>query len=286
MERECCLSMLTALLGGVTLMACGWMPAGSDRAGSARRFERAAWRRLWMPVVPALLVAAWLCGWALAEPDPVPETVSPLLVLMAVPFVLLLARAALRAAWALVDSRENPAAATVGVLRPWIIFSPQLARALGERELEAALAHERAHVRHRDPLRIWLGQIAADLQWPWPQAQERLRRWLVALEFARDEEAVAAGVEGSELAGAIVASARFNLEQRAPLLAALTGEPRTVEKRIRRLLRITPDKSASVAPLSRGFVAVMASIVFMAVVLGTVYGEGVIRALFQLAARA
>jgi uncharacterized membrane protein len=92
MERECCSSMLVALIGGTTLLVCGWWPVADSGASSAWPFERVTWRRLWLPVVPALTAAAWLCGWALAEPDPVPETVPISVILMSLPFALLFDR--------------------------------------------------------------------------------------------------------------------------------------------------------------------------------------------------
>lgn len=96
-----------------------------------------------------------------------------------------------------------------GVLRPRILISPRLANALQDRELEAVVEHERAHARHRDPLRLWLAQLATDLQWPWPQARVRFRAWIHALELARDEEALARGVDGADLAAAILVSVRL-----------------------------------------------------------------------------
>jgi membrane protein required for beta-lactamase induction len=78
MERELCLSILIVLIGGTTLLSCGWWLAADVRESSARRLERIAWRRVWLPVAPAIVVAAWLCGWALVEPDPIPEGAPPL----------------------------------------------------------------------------------------------------------------------------------------------------------------------------------------------------------------
>src|SRR5216683_3171296 len=139
MERECCLSMLITLMGGTTLLACGWWPAARVRGSSALRLEEIAWRRVWLPVAPGLAVAA---------------------------FALLLARAVVRAGWSLIADQGDPATATVGLLRRWIVFSPHLARRLEEGQVNAVLEHERAHARHWDPLRIWLAQLATDLQWP------------------------------------------------------------------------------------------------------------------------
>lgn len=68
MDRELVLAILVALLCGSALTAVAWCPSGVPEASSARSFERRAWRRLWLPFVPAVLVFAALCGWALVEP--------------------------------------------------------------------------------------------------------------------------------------------------------------------------------------------------------------------------
>ena len=284
MERECCLSMLITLMGGTTLLACGCWPAARVRGSSALRLEEITWRRVWLPVAPGLAVAAWLCGWALTEPDPVPERVPISLVLTAAPFALLLARAVARAGWSLIVDQGDPATATVGLLRPWIVFSPHLARQLDEGQVNAVLEHERAHARHWDPLRIWLAQLAADLQWPWPQAHERLRRWLLALELARDQEARATGVEGPDLAEAIVASARFDRRVNLPLQAALTGEASALKQRIVRLLDPLPSDWEETQMSSHGPLVPLLACVLLALVLGLMFGERVVRALFWIAA--
>jgi BlaR1 peptidase M56 len=283
MERECCLSMLIALAGGATLLACGWWPVANIRTGDARRLEKVTWRRIWMPVAPALAVAAALCGWALVEPDPVPETVPLSLILMSLPFALLFARAAVRGGQALIAD-GNPATATVGLLRPRVVFSPHLAKALDDRQIEAALEHERAHARHRDPLRIWLAQIATDLQWPWPQARTRLQRWLIALELARDDEARAVGIEGTDLAEAIVASARFCQKANPSMQAALSGERAALKERIARLLHpMSEDPKRREATLISPLLALIPTLA-VALALGSIFGERVIRALFRIAA--
>ncbi len=97
---------------------------------------------------------------------------------------LLVARATIRAVWSLIAAQRDQGTATVGLLRPRTRFLPHLAKWLDERQIEAALEHERAHARHRDPLRIWLAQLATDLQWPWPQAQGKVQaRCYVALSL-------------------------------------------------------------------------------------------------------
>jgi hypothetical protein len=101
MERESLLTVLMILLGGAALQVIGaWLSTRSRMTPGFER-ERAAWLRLWWPLTPALIVAAWLCGWALSEPDPVPDRVGPLVFVVCAPFVLIVMRAILRAGWSL-----------------------------------------------------------------------------------------------------------------------------------------------------------------------------------------
>ena len=274
MERECLLSILVALLGGMMILACGWWPARNVGGASARRLERLRWQQIWLPLAPASVIAASLCGWALAEPDPTPERVSMLLILASVPFALLLGRAAIRAGWSLVRDDGDVVTATVGLVRPWILFSPYLAKALDDRTIEAALEHERAHARHRDPLRIWLAQLATDIQWPWPQARRRFGLWILALELARDEEARASGIDGSDLASAILASARLGRQAILPANAALIGDAATLKERISRLLEpLALDATPTHTTAWTAMVAV--SVLLAAVRFGSGLGERV-----------
>jgi len=281
MERESLLALLIMLFGGVTLRCWAWWPVRSVFAPSARELERSTWFRLWRPVAAAATVAAWLCGWALSQPDPVPHHVGWMLLTVAVPFALIGARALARAAWSLCAAEDDHGVATVGLLRPRVVFAPDMARALDERAIAAALAHEEAHVRHRDPLRIWLAQFVTDLQWPSGAAQRRLSNWLVALEYARDDEARAAGTEGADLAAAVLGSLRLRLTRTAAT-ARLIGQGDDLTVRISRLLRPLP----AVAPVSRGsdwtLVAWLAVSLASATLTGLVCGDRLIAPLLAL----
>ena len=283
MDREYCLSFLIALVGGSTILACGWWLVADVPTSNARQLEKIAWRQIWVPVAPALALTSALCGWALIEPDPIPEGMPVSLILMSVPFLLLLARTAVRGGWALIVYPGEPGTATVGLLRPWIVFSPYLARQLNNRQIEAALEHERAHARHWDPLRIWLAQLVTDLQWPWPQARERMQRWVSALELARDEEARAAGIEGTDLAEAIIASARFCQNANLSAQAALTGQAAALKERIARLLDPPCADSARAHARLRGPLFALLPTSMLALVLGLMFGEWMVRALFWIA---
>jgi Zn-dependent protease with chaperone function len=180
-ERESLLSLLILVLGGITLQVFAIWPWNNRRASASALVERQRWLVLWYPVAPTALVAAWLCGWALSQPDPVPGPVGPFIFIACAPFAVVVMRALGRAAWSLARSPGDCGVATVGLFRPHIVFAPQLAKRLDDLAIEAALAHERAHVRHRDPLRIWIAQLLTDLQCPWGSARLRLTSWLAAL---------------------------------------------------------------------------------------------------------
>src|SRR5262249_41912742 len=160
-------------------------------------------RRVCLPVLPTVLGLALLAGWALQEPEQTDEVVSRVAVWLALLFAPGWIRACSRAVRSLRSPPKSITAATVGMLRPRVVISTQLEQMVDSHALAAAREHESAHARHADPLRIWLAQVATDLQWPGPAAPARLRAWREALEFARDDEARSRGADGADLAEAI-----------------------------------------------------------------------------------
>ncbi|GAC1301852.1 MAG: hypothetical protein NVSMB15_12550 [Steroidobacteraceae bacterium] len=281
MEREFLLTVLILLLGGLTLQCFAAWPRKDDTA-TVRQLERRQWLALWWPAAPTLMVTIWLCGWALSQPDPVRDPVGPLLFIVCAPFGLIVLRAAARALWSLARSPGDCGVATVGILRPHIVFAPQLAKRLDDRAISAALAHEQAHVRHRDPLRIWIAQWVTDLQWPWQGAQDRFASWLSALELARDDEARAAGVDGADLAAALIGLLRFQGGQRPAAGAGLIGRPEAVQARIERLLRPLPNTLPAHDHARRAFAALLLLTLVLALLFGLTYGERVIGPLLAL----
>ena len=296
MERESLLFLLIVLLGGVALQPFVWWPAARSGDPTPAELERRSWRRLWYPVVPTLLVAAWLCGWALREPDPVRDPLGRWVLWAAVPFGLIFARAAARAVWSLLRNPIDCGVSTIGLIQPQVVFSPFLAKQLEDGVIRAALAHERAHAIHRDPLRIWLAQLVTDLQWPWPWAARRVEVWLEALELARDDEARAEGADGADLAAAVLESVRY-LERiaTAPARLRLTGtqlaharligDPGALRQRVSRLLAPLPGPpraaSAGVDWLEHPGVLLIPALL-SALVLGALYGGPIMRLLLGM----
>ena len=280
-ERESLLATLIMLLGGFALQMFAVWPGHIAQRSASRQMERRYWLALWWPVAPAMTVAAWLCGWALSQPDPVPGHVGKLVFIAAGPFAVVGARAGVRAVWSLCHSPRMYGIATVGLLWPRVVVAPELAKTLDERAMQAALAHERVHVRHWDPLRIWLAQFVTDLQWPWGSARRRFRGWLAILEHARDDEARAGGVEGADLAAAVLSSLRFQLNV-APPAATLIGQPEALPARIARLLRPLPESAPGEEPPYLVVAGALAMVWFAAIELGISCGERLIDSLLAM----
>ncbi len=161
----------------------------------------------------------------------------------------------------IVDGLPNPAF-TVGWLTPHVFVANTLSRTLSEAELEAVLAHEVAHVRRRDPLRLFLLRgLASTLFW-----LPAIRRLVEALadeaEIAADD-AVAPSLRLA-LASAILRVARTHGEIDEPAIGFHRGH--MLERRIRRM--------AGEAPLVVSHVS-RRSIVCAAIALSAVWASGV-----------
>jgi beta-lactamase regulating signal transducer with metallopeptidase domain len=131
----------------------------------------------------------------------------------------------------LVRGLPNPAF-TTGLFRPRVYLSAEIAERLGDAELMAVLAHEAAHARRRDPLRLSLVRFSGCALF-WIPAVRRLT------EDIRDEAEFAADESGAErdplaMASALVTVAESAQGVSAPLApGVLTGD--LLERRVRRL---------------------------------------------------
>lgn len=280
MNRDLVLATLIVALCGSAIWLAGWLPArsGGRADESGRAAERRTWLALWLPLVPAAAALAALAGWALQEPRLTDEILRPLTPLFVAPIAALWLRASWRAGRALAHPRVPPLAATLGLLRPRIAVDERLSRDLDATARRAVLAHEQAHCRHRDPLRIWLAQIASDLQWPSPRAAVRFERWRQALELARDEEARCGGVDGEDLAAALLGAVRLAQRPAPSPAATLVDGERALVLRVGRLLaplRALPARPWSVRLALAGSLALLTA----ATIFGLGHGDLLVRAL-------
>lgn len=188
-----------------------------------------------MPAVLPVLAVAGLLGWAFCEPDDA-EAIRPVRALLVLPVAIVWLRALLRVGWSIVRARRRGPAVTVGLLRPKVHLDPAFAALLDDEAQEAVLAHERAHARHHDPLRLLLAQIVTDLQWPIRGARRRFNDWTQALELARDEEARLNGADGAALAKAIVTCVKLTRGQPEASAALGGGDEHALALRVGRLL--------------------------------------------------
>jgi beta-lactamase regulating signal transducer with metallopeptidase domain len=177
---------------------------------------------------------------------------------------------------------DGYAVATVGLFRPRIVFAPELLQLLDNDAVQAALEHERAHVRHRDPLRIWVGQIVTDLQWPWGSARQRFEAWLAALEWARDEEARLSGVDGADLAAAVLASVKFHRQASQRSCACLIGHQTALEERVARLLQPLSERSYESRSSAMQVAGLLTLSLLLAIALGAMFGERLVAPLLAL----
>jgi BlaR1 peptidase M56 len=103
--------------------------------------------------------------------------------------------------------------AVTGIFRPQVFVSRDVAEALSEEELSAALAHELAHVRRFDNLQQLL---LKSTQLPLRAFRAADAEWSSAAEIAADETAVYVGASALELSSALIKVGRLSGRTIAP----------------------------------------------------------------------
>jgi hypothetical protein len=275
-DRELLFGVLVATLCAPSVWFFSAWPLRSPAPGEEEitNEEGRRWRELVSPVLPGAVIFAGLLGWAISEPaDAEPASYLTVAIL---PAGIVWLRAIARAIRAALPAQSHHAAATVGLLRPRVVLREGLADLLDPEALGAAKAHEEAHVRHRDPLKMWAAQMVTDLQWPCPNAGRRFRLWLHALEIARDDEAVAAGVDPLDLAKAIVTCAAAG-QHSTGALSSVAGEASLLPLRVRRLLE--PRAHRPPRKVGAVFIPAILGLVVVAFISGIVFGERLVGAL-------
>lgn len=143
---------------------------------------------------------------------------------------------------------DVPSPRTHGLLVPAILLPDRLAEALDPTVVRLIAAHEEAHARWRDPLVQAVVRVLRSLFWVAPPVWIAERLIVREREAAADEAAL--GGAGAEVcaryAAALVDFARVRA-RRLELVAVGLGPASDLEYRIRRILRLSPARTAGIA---------------------------------------
>lgn len=192
---------------------------------------------------------------------------------LAGPVVAVAAEVGLRGRVRLVATGEQ-LAVTVGLVRPYVVVSTALVETLGRAELRAVLAHEQAHLRRRDPLRVLVARVLVAHLWFLPVARDLRRRARSGFELAADR--AAAGRYGrSALAGALLrvvstpvgAGVAVGFGGAAAAVATRFADPVLLESRVSQLESGRPPPPVPVAP-GRFALTALGAVAFLTAVAG------------------
>ena len=166
---------------------------------------------------------------------------------------------------ALVDvPGDAPLCHATGVLRPRVLLSAGVRARLGGAAVEAAVAHEHAHLRRRDPAALAFLHLASIFGLPGSRLGSAFR---AAADEAADAEA-AAEVGGVAVAEALVRMARFMSERPCPApSSALALGAHPLEQRVVLLLAGPSAPGKPLGLLMAGVTAVAS------ITLGTIGAE-------------
>ena len=130
-------------------------------------------------------------------------------------------------------SPASPAMSATGILRPKILLSGVAELRLTSSELQAALNHELAHVRHADNLKKLLMRFVG-----FPGMSGLEAAWLETTEMAADDAAVATTCDALDLAAALIKLSEMVPEAATPYLTAplVHGRASAIYARVERLL--------------------------------------------------
>ena len=137
-----------------------------------------------------------------------------------------------------ISEGSYPLLAVTGIFSPKIVISRQLLdnAAFSQDLLQIALAHENAHVSHRDNLKHL---VLASLALSRSEKESSLRRWRYAAEIAADDDAVAGNSSRAILLAEtlLVAARTIPCQGASALSLGLRPHEEELDKRIDRLLR-------------------------------------------------
>ncbi|MFT4175606.1 MAG: M56 family metallopeptidase [Luteolibacter sp.] len=131
---------------------------------------------------------------------------------------------------------HGPVAA--GVFHP-VIYVPKGWEELSAETRQMVLSHEMQHHVRRDPLLRWVIEIVRAIHWYQPLVHWMARRWIDQCEYACDAAVLKQGVAPRRYAGVLCEFA----ERKNPAFSFAMAEAGSLEKRIRRMVSATPQRS-------------------------------------------
>jgi beta-lactamase regulating signal transducer with metallopeptidase domain len=145
---------------------------------------------------------------------------------------------------------EAPVLALSGLLRPSLLISRGVFRALSTEELDAALRHECAHRTSRDNVKRLLMLLAPDVLPFFSPLRILERTWSKFAEWAADDQASAGDSSRAvSLAAALVHVARMGTASHLPYLStSLLACDRDLSARVNRLLQSVPNVPVAAKP--------------------------------------
>jgi beta-lactamase regulating signal transducer with metallopeptidase domain len=125
---------------------------------------------------------------------------------------------------------------TGGLFRPYVVLPETLMWVLSAEEREAVLQHELGHVAHWDVALLLPLSLVSDWFWYVPGMSWLLGQVHALLEFRADDAALAAGVRGQAIVGALLSVADLYVPAEGPQTLAMSRGGSVLRARIQRLL--------------------------------------------------
>jgi bla regulator protein blaR1 len=188
-------------------------------------------------LLPAILTAAWLCGFAAVllvwclrwrQVSATLREAAPLLNGREIEALRLLERmAGMRRPMAMVSSRASLEPGVfgigIGIAQPVLIWPEGISEHLEQAHLEAVLAHELWHVRRRDNLAAAIHMVVEALFWFHPLVWWLGARLVEERERACDEQVLEMGSERQVYAESILKVCKFCVGSPLACVSGVTG---------------------------------------------------------------
>lgn len=184
-------------------------------------------------LLPAILAAVWLCGFVTVVfvwgvrwrriSVAISESVSLTEGREAEALRRLERMAGIPKAIPILLSRASLEPGVFGIVWPALIWPKGISERLDDAQLDAVLAHELSHVRHRDNLAAAVHMAVEAIFWFYPVVWWLGTRLVEERERACDQEVVGSGSERQVYAQSILKTCEFCLESPLSCVAGITG---------------------------------------------------------------